>query len=115
LCHENTIARVHYVVSAPCRLLISFALTVGDHFGDLCDLGRDIRFGPERIVDFFIASLGNIGQQVAQYDHVVVRALKGLRVGFVLFRDLESLVRALTKRIPYRLGGDPLLPRKGGI
>jgi hypothetical protein len=112
---ENILASIHYVVGTPCRPRIGFALTLRDHFGDLCDLGREIRFGTQGVVDFFIASFGNVGQKLAKYYHVVVGALKGLRVGFVLFRDLKSLVRTLPKCIPYRVGGDPLLLGKGTV
>jgi hypothetical protein len=110
---ENILARIHYVVGAPCRLLIGFALTVGDHFGNPCDLRLEIRVGVLGVVDLFIPLFSDTGQEVAKCNHAVVGVLKGLRVGFILFRDLESLVCALTKCIPDGVGRRPLLRDKG--
>jgi hypothetical protein len=112
---ENILARLHYVVGAACRLLIRFALAVGDHLRDFCDLDRGICVGPLDIVDFFIAFFGDIGKELAKRYYAVMGVLKGLRVGLVLFCDLERLVRALVKRVADSVGRGPFLAGKTRI
>jgi hypothetical protein len=115
LCGDNTLARVHYVVSACCRLLAGFALVSGDCFGNLCHFGRGIGFRALYIIDFFISSFGDVRKEIAKYHYIVMGLLQGFRVGLVLFGDIESLVRALAKRVPDGVGGLALLLDEGGL
>jgi hypothetical protein len=114
LCGDNAFACILYVVGACSSLLVGFTLILADRIRNLCDFGSHIRFGILDIVDFFIASCGNIGQSRAKRHHIVNSLLIGVRVGLVLAGDLESLVRALTKRIPDGIGGDTLLLSESG-
>jgi hypothetical protein len=111
----NAVACVHYVVSACRCFLVGFTLVSRDCFSNLCNLGCHIRFGVLNIIDFFIASFGNIGQSTAKCHHSIKILLKSKLVGLVLADDIESLVCTLAKGVPDGVGCFTLLLSESGV
>jgi hypothetical protein len=113
LCIDDILARPNDASRTLSRSLVGIPLAVGDNLGNVGDFGLEPFFGPQNFIDVFIASSGIPGQFAAKFYHAVVGGLQGCFVGAVLFCDLTSLIRALTKRLSNGFGRHSLLPREG--